>query len=249
MGTKKNSPIEMKIFSKLFFVFATVSNAQEASVLDSHGFSEGVFDNNVFYESVDKRVRRQVDDETEASGDAPVLSKITTTVETTLITEIPFADDLLNKNSMAYAAKKIEVLEDLTPILETISTTSSAEYTKEEIDVTFVDLRASESRRRRQAGTQMGVVLKIPFVSESTEALSDDLKTTVQANIEQITKDTIIEKLNSATIDADSVFTKDQAVSVASVVDAEDLSEWNSGSQLKICNSVFIATILLKLFN
>ena len=66
----------MKIFSKLFFVFAAVSNAQEASVLDSHGFSEGVFDNNVFYESVDIRVRRQVDDETEASGDAPVLSKV-----------------------------------------------------------------------------------------------------------------------------------------------------------------------------
>jgi hypothetical protein len=59
----------MKIFSSLFFVFATVSSAQDASVLDSHGFAEGVFDNTVFYESVDMRVRRQAEDEEGGSGD------------------------------------------------------------------------------------------------------------------------------------------------------------------------------------
>jgi len=48
----------------------------------------------------------------------------------------------LNKNSDAYSAKKAEIIEDFTPILEIISDDSSAEYTKEEIDVTFV--RASE---------------------------------------------------------------------------------------------------------
>jgi hypothetical protein len=58
----------MKIFSSLFFVFATVS-AQDASVLDSHGFAGGDFDNTVFYESVDKRVRRQAEDEEGGSGD------------------------------------------------------------------------------------------------------------------------------------------------------------------------------------
>ncbi|CBY22104.1 unnamed protein product [Oikopleura dioica] len=237
----------MKIFSKLFFVFATVSNAQEASVLDSHGFSEGVFDNTVLYESVDKRVRRQVDDIEGSVEPDDILSKITTTVETTLITEIAFDEDLLNKNSDAYSAKKAEIIEDFTPILEIISDDSSAEYTKEEIDVTFV--RASESRRRRQADSSMNVVLKIPFVSESTEALSDELKTSVQDNIEKITTETITEELASGNIDADSLFTQDQEVSVDSVVDAEDLREWNSGSQLKICNSVFIATILLKLLN
>lgn len=66
----------MKIFSKLFFVFATVSNAQEASVLDSHGFSEGVFDNTVLYESVDKRVRRQVDDIEGSVEPDDILSKV-----------------------------------------------------------------------------------------------------------------------------------------------------------------------------
>ena len=95
----------------------------------------------------------------------------------------------------------------------------------------------------------MNVVLKIPFVSESTEALSDELKTSVQDNIEKITTETITEELTSGNIDADSLFTQNQEVSVDSVVDAEDLREWNSGSQLKISYSVFIATILLKLLN
>ena len=45
-----------------------MSSAQDASVLDSHGFSKGVFDSTVFYESVDKRVRRQAED-SEGSGD------------------------------------------------------------------------------------------------------------------------------------------------------------------------------------
>ena len=66
--TNQNSTTEMKIFSSLFCVFATLSSAQDASVLDSHGFSEGVFDNAV-YEPADKRVRRQAEDEAEASGD------------------------------------------------------------------------------------------------------------------------------------------------------------------------------------
>ena len=65
--------------------------------------------------------------------------KITTTVETTLKTEIAFDDALLNKTSDAYSAKKTEIIDDFTPILDTISATSSAEYTKEEIDVTFVE--------------------------------------------------------------------------------------------------------------
>ena len=94
----------------------------------------------------------------------------------------------------------------------------------------------------------MDAVFKIPFVSESTEALSDDLKNTVQTNIEKVTEDTITDKLTSDKIAADSLFTKDQAVSVDSVIDAEDLLE-NSGTQLKISYSVFIATILLKLLN
>ena len=94
----------------------------------------------------------------------------------------------------------------------------------------------------------MDALFKIPFVSESTEALSDNLKNTVKANIEKVTEDTITDKLKSDNIAADSLFTKDQAVAVDSVVDAEDLRE-NSGTQLKICNSVFIATILLKLLN
>ena len=68
--------------------------------------------------------------------------KITTTVETTLKTEIVFEEDLLDKTSDAYSAKKTEIIDDFMPILETISDTSGAEYTKEEIDVTFV--RASE---------------------------------------------------------------------------------------------------------
>ena len=67
--TKQNPTTEMKIFASLFCVLATVSSAQDASVLDSHGFSEGVFDNAVFSESVDTpRVRRQAD-EAEGSGD------------------------------------------------------------------------------------------------------------------------------------------------------------------------------------
>jgi hypothetical protein len=94
----------------------------------------------------------------------------------------------------------------------------------------------------------MDALFKIPFVSESTEALSDNLKNTVKANIEKVTEDTITEKLKTDNIAADSLFTKDQAVAVDSVVDAEDLRE-NSGTHLKICNSVFIATILLKLLN
>merc|ERR1719215_994526 len=130
------------IFSSLFLFFATLSSAQDASVLDSHGFSEGVFDNAVFYKPVDKRVRRQAEDEAEASGDTEEpLSKITTTVETTLKTEIVFEEDLLDKTSDAYSAKKTEIIDDFTPILETISTSSGAEYTKEEIDVTFVRAR------------------------------------------------------------------------------------------------------------
>ena len=66
----------MKIFSSIFFVFATVSSAQDASVLDSHGFSEGIFDNTVLSDSVDKRVRRQAEDSEGSGDDQEILSTV-----------------------------------------------------------------------------------------------------------------------------------------------------------------------------
>ena len=91
----------------------------------------------------------------------------------------------------------------------------------------------------------------IPFVSKRTEALSDDLQSSVQATVEKEVKDALTQTLASENLDEGSVFVPDQEVVADSVVKGEKVvdPEWNSGAQLQICNTLFIATVLLKLFN
>ena len=59
----------------------------------------------------------------------------------TLKTEIPFNADLFDESSSAYTTKRAEILDELTPTFDTISDTTGAEYTAEDIGVVFTAAR------------------------------------------------------------------------------------------------------------
>ena len=68
-------------------------------------------------------------------------NQITTTVETTLKTEIEFDSALESKISTAYAEKKEAVLSEMISVFDDVAETTDSEYNQEEIDVTFSEAR------------------------------------------------------------------------------------------------------------
>ena len=99
----------------------------------------------------------------------------------------------------------------------------------------------------------MDVTLSIPFVLQTTEALSDDLRSSVQEEIRKEVEATVSQTLSSESLDSNSLFTPDQTVVVYAVswipCGVDPTTECSSGAPLKISNSLFVASILWKLLN
>ena len=71
----------------------------------------------------------------------------------------------------------------------------------------------------------MDVTLTIPFVLQTTEALSDDLRSSVQEEIEREVETTVRKTLSSASLDSNSLFTPDQTVVVQAEIEGSMMNE------------------------
>jgi hypothetical protein len=206
---------------------------------------EGVFDNTVFYESVDKRVRRQAEDSGGSGDNQEILSTVETTVEMDLQTEIEYDAKLEDKSTAEYAAKKTALFSELKPVLENAAETTDAELVEDAFDVTFSEA-ASSRKRRDDSDKKMKAAIAQKFLSKRTESFSTDLQSTINENVLTAVEGEV-KKVTDAPGEG-SLLTAGQEVK-ATATSEEVNPSWNSGKELKICSWIFFAVFTLGLIN